>query len=210
MEWLIAAQAGSSWWVNALLGGVGAAVGASATSVAALRTLSDTKKARRRTEEREATAVVSAACIQLRHEFPLGPDRIDRRSEHVYDWPEHAWSVLGDAEPAVLVFRDSGLRQRLAESFLLITEADLIPHWLRQLMDDDPVYVACRDVLGCLGANLRGESPPKASDDWERAVKWVRDNEREERARRWTSILQNWPLPEEKDKPDADESPESV
>lgn len=137
----------------------------------------------------------------------MGPDQ---RDEHGHDWRGHAWSVLGNAEAGVLVFRNSMLRQRLEESLALTRDADIIPPVLRGLPDDNPVYVACSDVMRCLGANLRGESLPKASKDWKNAVEWLHDIDRSKRARRWTSLLQNWPLPGEKDKPDADEPPEPV
>ncbi|MFB7931968.1 hypothetical protein ACFC4C_23010 [Streptomyces sp. NPDC056039] len=194
MEWLIGAQeGGSSPWLNAMVGGAGAFLGASLTSLVALKTLSDTKTARRRTEEREATVVVSAACLQLRRDYPMW--RPDHRDENGHDWPGHAWSVLGNAEPAVLVFRNSVLRQRLAESLMLIRDVNKIPPTLRRLLDDEPVYLACSDVLSCLGANLRGEPLPKASKDWKNAIEWVIDIDRSERARRWTSLLQNYWTP---------------
>ncbi|MEV8312503.1 hypothetical protein AB0P36_35870, partial [Streptomyces flavidovirens] len=111
--------------------------------------------------------------------------RTGQRDEHGSDWSEHAWHALENAEAAVLVFRNEALRKRLEESMALIRDADALPADLVRLLDDDPVSVACSDVKGCLGANLRGQPLSGSSRDWTNATKWVRDleEERERQAR---------------------------
>jgi uncharacterized protein (DUF697 family) len=74
VDWLIAAAHQTSTstspaWLAPLLGGIGAMVGASLTSTVAWRVLSDTKKARKRAEEKEAAATITAALLEVRQVY---------------------------------------------------------------------------------------------------------------------------------------------
>ncbi|MET9671244.1 hypothetical protein ABZY19_39020 [Streptomyces sp. NPDC006475] len=178
MDWIIAAAQptamnANQWWLAPLLGGFGAILGASLTSVVAWRVLSDAKAARRRAEEREATGVITAGLREARQIYwkgnvgtEMAPDGFDR------DWTGYFSKMLGEAEVAVMVFEDEVLRQRLRASMdLLIWGAHD-----GQLLEETRLFLprvvalaAHKDALACLGANLRDEDLPTPGEYWTKA-----------------------------------------
>ncbi len=166
MEWVIAAQAATPLWVAPLLGGVGAVVGGSLTSLVSWRALSDSKKARVQAEERQATEEVSKAFTSAfsasRKELPEG----------VGSWHQHYYELMSSAEVGVLTFRDPAVRDRLGTSVEMIrwgaTSRDVQDH--AGASSSGLAYAAYKDALACLGANLRGERLPPRAMAWTQAL----------------------------------------
>ncbi|MFG3157186.1 hypothetical protein ACGF7W_34710 [Streptomyces sp. NPDC048219] len=189
MDWIVTAtqqtaSSSSPVWLSALLGGVGAMLGGSITSVVAWRVLSDTKSARRRAEEREASAAISAALLKVRQKYKNDGMGTDRLPEGFDTWPDYFHSLLGEAEVAVLTFTDRGLRDRLTGSLdLLIWGAhdDQLLHESRLSFPRVVAYAAYNDALACLGANLRNEPLPNPTDTWttaHRQLQWQEEQVR--------------------------------
>ncbi|MDX3166009.1 hypothetical protein PV516_19665 [Streptomyces scabiei] len=188
MDWLIAAVQQTSTsttpvWLAPLLGGVGALVGGSLTSTVAWRVLSDTKKARRRAEEKEATEIITAALLEVRQiyrstDVGSGPVPGD------FDgWPDYLLSKLGKSEAAVMRFHSEVLRRRVTSSLDLLTWG-AHDRWLLAETRSSArgvAYLAYRDAMACLGANLRGEPLPEATKAWNDAdgqLRWQNEQER--------------------------------
>ncbi|MEU5510807.1 hypothetical protein [Streptomyces fungicidicus] len=177
MDWIVAAaqqttSSSSPVWLSALLGGVGAMMGGSITSLVAWRVLSDTKSARRRAEEREAAATISAAVLDVRQKYRTVAMNTYRVPKKFSTWPEYFHSLLGQAEIAVLTFTNEDLRKRLTGSLdLLIWGAhdDQLLHETRLTFPPVVAYAAYSDVLDCLGAHLRDEALPAPTDTWTKA-----------------------------------------
>ncbi|MFD5452195.1 hypothetical protein [Streptomyces sp. NPDC127100] len=147
-------------------------LGGSITSLVAWRVLSDTKSARRRAEEREASATISASILEVRQKYKNDGMGTDRVPEGFSTWPDYFHSLLGEAEVAVLTFTNKDLRRRLTDSLdLLIWGAhdDQLLHESRLSFPRVVAYAAYNDILACLGANLRNEALPSPTDTWTKA-----------------------------------------
>lgn len=170
MDWMIAVAqqtqtSSSPTWLAPLLGGVGALVGGTAASTVNLFALADTKKARQRQAERDATTTLSAQLTKARLDAARGlPENAE--------WTPHFLELFGGPEAAVLTFKSKNLRDRLKSSLeLIIWGAD--DSELQYKTRRPPpflVYLACGDALECLGANLRDEKLPAASKTWKDAT----------------------------------------
>ncbi|MFJ3519804.1 hypothetical protein [Streptomyces sp. NPDC090131] len=163
MEWIgVVQQASSSPWLSAVLGGAGAAFGASLTSVASLRVLSDTKQARVRAEEREATGLITAAMTGVRN-YAMDEGEPGR------NWRVDVSGLLMGTEAAALVFRDARLRDRLTGSIGLIINAEDLRTPLAYT-PEKLVAMTYIEMLKSLGTNLRGEQLQNPSKNWSDAI----------------------------------------
>ncbi|MFD4001971.1 hypothetical protein [Streptomyces rubiginosohelvolus] len=156
-------------WLAPLLGGVGALLGGSLTSMVAWRALSDTKKARKRAEEKEATAVITAALLKTRQIYRSKDVGSGPPPGGFDTWPDYLLSNLGKAEVAILAFRSEALRKRLTSSLdLLIWGAhdSQLLYETRLGGSRAVAYAVHQDAVACLGANLRGERLPDAAATW--------------------------------------------
>ncbi len=180
MDWLIAAaqQPGASTaplWLAPLLGGVGAVVGGSLTSLVAWRVLSDTKKARRRAEEKEATETITVALLKIRQIYrtkDVGSSPVPSEEGAECDsWPDYLLSALGTSEAAVMRFRSEALRERIAASLDLLIWGAHDEQLLYETRSSTRAvaYEAHRDAMECLGAHMRGEKLPEATTAWKDA-----------------------------------------
>jgi hypothetical protein len=174
MDWLIAAaqqpaaKSSSPLWWSPVLGGIGAMLGGGLTSTVAWRVLSDTKAARTRAEEREATGVVTAALLKVHQTYRKwdGKAPVPDGSK---TWTDFFHAELAEAEVAAMVFRSAALRKRLKSSLdLLIWGAsdDQLLHETRLTFPRVVAYAAHQDAMDCLGANLRNEALPEPSPRW--------------------------------------------
>ncbi|MER7688649.1 hypothetical protein [Streptomyces sp. NPDC097610] len=159
-------------WLAPLLGGVGALVGGSLTSTVAWRVLSDTKKARKRAEEKAATETITAALLEMRETYR----KVDVGSGPAPDgfeyWPDFLLSKLGTAEVAVMAFNSEALRKRLTSSLDLLiwgSHDSQLLYETRLGSSRVVAYAAHQDAMACLGANLRGEPLPEAAESWKNA-----------------------------------------
>ncbi|MGV9277746.1 hypothetical protein [Streptomyces griseosporeus] len=188
MDWIIGAAQQTSTsstpvWLAPLLGGVGALVGGGLSSTVAWRVLSDTKKARRRAEEKEATEIITAALLEVRQIYRnnnVGPGPVPGEFEY---WPDYLLSKLDKSEAAAMRFHSKALRERITSSLgLLIWGA----HDDQLLYTTDSTaravaYEAYRDAMTCLGAYMRGEQLPKPTKAWTDAdahLHWQIEQER--------------------------------
>ncbi|MEV6403919.1 hypothetical protein AB0M58_13370 [Streptomyces bobili] len=177
MEWITAAAqqtstSSTSVWLAPLLGGVGAVLGGSLTSMVAWRVLSDTKQARQRAEEKEAAATITAALLDVRQIYrntDVGSGPAPDDFEH---WPDYLLSKLGTAEVALMAFRSEALRTRLTASLDLLIWGAHDSRLLYETRLGSPravAYAAHQDARACLGATLRGEKLPDATKEWKEA-----------------------------------------
>jgi hypothetical protein len=177
VDWLIAAAHQTSTstspaWLAPLLGGIGAMVGASLTSTVAWRVLSDTKKARKRAEEKEAAATITAALLEVRQVYRNRDVGSGPAPDNFDFWSDYLSSKLGDAEVAAMTFTSKALRQRLTSSLDLVIWG---AHDSRLLYETHlgssraVAYVAHQDAMACLGATLRGEKLPDPAEAWKTA-----------------------------------------
>ncbi|MEU0030645.1 hypothetical protein [Streptomyces sp. NPDC006335] len=189
MDWLIAAAQQTSTstspvWLAPLLGGVGAVLGGSLTSLVAWRVLSDTKKARERAEEKEAAATITAALLEVRQIYRNTDVGSGPAPEDFEYWADYLLSKLGKAEVAVMAFRSEALRTRLTASLdLLIWGAhdSRLLYETRLGSSRAVAYAAHQDAMACLGAKLRGEELPSATKVWIAAdghMQWQAEEER--------------------------------
>ncbi|MFD5619234.1 hypothetical protein [Streptomyces yangpuensis] len=147
--------------------------------------LSDTKKARQRADEKEATEIITAALLEVRQIYrksAVGPDPVPE-GEH---WTGHLLAELGASQAAAMRFHDKALRRRLTVSLDLLLQGS---------PDSQMVaYEAHRDAMECLGAHIRRERLPKPTRFWTDArdrLEWA-----EEQARQTREELQaRWPPP---------------
>ncbi|MFI1700294.1 hypothetical protein ACH419_30530 [Streptomyces bobili] len=189
MDWIIAvaqqpSTSSSPVWLSAVLGGVGAMVGGGLTSTVAWRVLSDTKKARKRAEEKDATATITAALLEVRQTYRNSEVGSGPTPEDFDSWADYFLSKLGTAEVAVMTFHNEALRKRLTSSLeLLIWGAydEQLLHETHLGSARAVAYAAHRDALACLGANLRSEALPEAAEAWKAAdgqLQWQFEQER--------------------------------
>lgn len=190
MDWLIAAAQQPSTstnpdWYAPLLGGVGALVGGSLSSLVAWFVLADTRKARRRAEEKEATATITTALLKVRQIYRNTDVGSGSAPEGFEYWSDYLLSKLGKAEVAVMAFRNESLRTRLAASLdLLIWGAhdDRLLHETGLGSTRVVAYVAHQDAMTCLGTSLRGKKKlPEATKAWRDAddhMQWMIEEER--------------------------------
>ncbi|QKV98212.1 hypothetical protein HUT19_41560 (plasmid) [Streptomyces sp. NA02950] len=189
MDWLIAAAqqpstSTSPVWLAPLLGGVGAVLGGSLTSMVAWRVLSDTKQARKRAEEKEAAATITAALLEVRQIYRNTDVGSGPAPEDFEYWSDYLLSKLGKAEVAVMAFRSEALRTRLTASLDLLIwgshDARLL-YETRLGSSRAVAYAAHQDAMACLGATLRGEKLPEATKAWKEAdghMQWMAEEER--------------------------------
>ena len=175
MDWLIAvAQQPSTSttpdWRVPLLGGVGALVGGSLTSLVAWFVLADTKRARKRAEEKEAAATITTALLKVRQLYRNTDVGSGPAPEGFEYWSDYLLSKLGKAEVAVMVFRNEALRTRLAASLDLLIWGAYDERLLYEThlgSSRAVAYVAYQDAMACLGVNLRGKKKlPEATKAW--------------------------------------------
>ncbi|MET7912036.1 hypothetical protein ABZS98_27975 [Streptomyces avermitilis] len=144
----------------------------------AWRALSDTKKARKRAAEKEATESITAALLDVRQTYRKSDVGSGAAPEEFDTWAEFLLSKLGKAEVAVMAFHSEDLRTRLTSSLdLLIWGAHDSQLLYETRLGGSRVaaYAAHQDAMACLGANLRGEKLPEASETWKNAdgqMKW--------------------------------------
>ncbi|MDX2854430.1 hypothetical protein PV342_39690 [Streptomyces sp. PA03-3a] len=177
MDWIIAVaqQTGTSSspvWLAPLLGGVGALVGGSLTSLVGLRVLSDTKKARKRAAEKEATETITAALLDVRQIYRKSDVGSGSAPEEFDTWSDFLLSKLGKAEVAVMALHGEDLRKRLTSSLDLLIWGAYDSQLLYQTHLGGfrvVAYAAHQDAMACLGANLRGEKLPEAAETWKTA-----------------------------------------
>lgn len=174
MDWIMAAAqqpttSSNPVWLAPLLGGVGAMLGGGLTSTVAWRVLSDTKRARKRAEEKDATAIITAALLDVRETYRTNNVGSGSAPEDFDTWPDFPLSKLGKAEVAVMAFGSEALRERLTSSLdLLIWGAhdSQLLHETRLSGSRAVAYAAHKDAMACLGANLRSEPLPEAEETW--------------------------------------------
>lgn len=188
MDWIIAAAQQTSTstspvWLAPLLGGVGALVGGSLTSTVAWRVLSDTKKARQRAEEKEATEIITSALLEVRQIYrntDVGSGPVPGEFEY---WPDYLLSKLDKSEAAVMRFHSEALRKRVTASLDLLIWGAHDSQLLYETRSSARAvaYEAHRDAMACLGAHLRGEQLPEATKAWKDAdsqLRWQAEQER--------------------------------
>lgn len=189
MDWLSAAAQQTSTstspvWLAPLLGGAGAVLGGSLTSMVAWRVLSDTKKARERAEEKEAARTITTALLEVRQIYrntDVGSGPAPEDFEH---WLDYLLAKLGEAEVAARTFRSADLRTRLTGSLDLLISGAHDSQLLHETHQHSPravAYAAHQDAMACLGATLRGEKLPEATKAWKTAdghMQWQADQER--------------------------------
>lgn len=156
-------------WLAPLLGGVGALVGGSLTSTVAWRVLSDTKKARKRAEEKAATETITAALLEVRQIYRKVDVGTGPAPDDFEYWPDYLLSKLGGAEVAAMAFNSKDLRNRLIASLNLLIWGAHDSQLLYEMHIGSSravAYAAHQDAMACLGANLRGEPLPAAAETW--------------------------------------------
>ncbi|MEU0942302.1 hypothetical protein ABZ379_05815 [Streptomyces canus] len=164
-------------WLAPLLGGVGALLGGSLTSTVAWRVLSDTKKARKRAEEKEATETITGALLDVRQIYRNADVGSAPAPDDFDTWSDYLLSKLGKAEVAVMTFSSKALRERLTSSLdLLIWGAhdSQLLYETRLGGSRTVAYAAHEDAMTCLGANRREEPLPEAKERWKRADSQMR------------------------------------
>ncbi|MEU9405730.1 hypothetical protein AB0E08_08485 [Streptomyces sp. NPDC048281] len=183
MDWIIAAAQQTSTstspvWLAPLLGGVGALVGGSLTSTVAWRALSDTKKARKRAAEKEATETITAALLDVRQTYRKSDVGSGPAPEEFDTWADFLLSKLGKAEVAVMALHSEDLRKRLTSSLDLLIWGAYDSQLLYETRLGGSRVVANtahQDAMACLGANLRGKKLPEPAETWRTAdgqMKW--------------------------------------
>ncbi|MEU5499807.1 hypothetical protein [Streptomyces griseofuscus] len=188
MDWIIAAAQQTSTsstpvWLAPLLGGVGALVGGSLTSTVAWRVLSDTKKARQRAEEKEATEIITAALLEVRQIYrntDVGSGPVPGEFEY---WSDYLLSKLDKSEAAVMRFRSEALRNRVSSSLDLLIWGAHDSQLLHETRSSTRAvaYEAHRDAMACLWAHMRGEPLPEATKAWtdtDAQLRWQAEQER--------------------------------
>ncbi|MFI9206321.1 hypothetical protein [Streptomyces sp. NPDC053048] len=141
---------------------IGALVAATATRAAQSKALSAAKAAQDKAEEREATAIIAQAAVQAREEA--------LEESSATDWSRFGRDALTPAEVAVFALRDAELRERVDQALRIARHAAADEAFLEVVNSSryGVVNEASREVLVCLGANLRGEELPPASMIWTR------------------------------------------
>ncbi|MGW1024777.1 hypothetical protein ACWD4J_13915 [Streptomyces sp. NPDC002577] len=145
--------------------------------------LSDTKAARKRAEEREATGVITAALLKAFQDYRRHDVGSDAAPHDFERWDEYFRAALGEATVAVETLGNEDLRKRLSTSLdLLIWASDSQLLWESRLHSARTVaWAAHADALACLGANLRNEPLPEAAKEWkaaDSALQWQYEQER--------------------------------
>ncbi|MFD5322305.1 hypothetical protein [Streptomyces sp. NPDC127092] len=186
MPWTVAAQESAStvslFW-SAVIGGIGGVIGSAATSLVSWRALADTRKARQRSEEREAMETITSAVLPVWQVYRNRDVLTEPAPDGYETWPDYFHSALGTAEAAVLAFRSKELRDRLNDSMdlliwgatgeQLLYETGTHPRFV--------AFLAQNDVLECLGANLRGDPLPSTAESWTEVTshrRWQQEQER--------------------------------
>ncbi|WP_328674954.1 hypothetical protein [Streptomyces sp. NBC_00343] len=145
--------------------------------------LSDTKAARTRAEEREATGVITAALLKMHQTYRKWDDSAPAL-EGFGTWADHFHAELAEAEVAAMVFRSQPLRARLKAPLNLLTWGATDDHLVQESrlgFTRVVAYAAYQDALDCLGANLRNEPLPAPSPRWTSAddqMRWQIEAER--------------------------------
>jgi hypothetical protein len=150
-------------------------LGGAFTSIVAWRVLSDTKAARKRTEEREATGIITTSFQKTFLVYTQQNVRVAPVPEGFELWTDYFRSALDEAEVAIQVIRDRRLRLRLSSSLEMLIHGgnEEILRDTRLNNPDHMASVAYRDALACLGANLRNEPLPEPSRGWKAATEFV-------------------------------------
>ncbi|MFE4756445.1 hypothetical protein ACFRIB_40610 [Streptomyces mirabilis] len=170
-------------WLAPLLGGAGALVGGSLTSTVAWRVLSDTKKARWRAEEKEATEIITIALLEVRQIYRNTDVGSGPAPEPFRLWTDYLESKFGGSEAALMRLHNDALRKRVTSSLdLLVWGA----HDSRLLYETRSTARAVAnhahdDAMACLGAYTRNEPWPDATKAWKDAdgqLQWQFEQER--------------------------------